>query len=696
LAQVRQPGDVLGGRFELHGVVGRGGTAEVWLATDRLREERVALKIVHSHLASDPDVRRRLQREVGTAALLRSPAALVPYDLHEVDGVFALSMPFHPGQTLTERVAARGRLTAEQVRSLGIRLATALADAHRAGVLHRDVTANNVLVGERIEESVLTDFGLSRVLGTTRSTGLLGTAGYAAPEVYAGERADPRSDLYGLGGVLYLALTGRPAFDPKDPMSALKRQLDESHTPVRELAPDCPKDLAELVEQLLRADPARRPQGARDVLDALVRREAPAIEVRTTPTAEPAPAARPLPDGAYTVLVKERHDDRQRRDRLRRQSLGVRPRPEDELARFGQQIVGKIRDAIGLPAAGQLTPEMGLHAAIVELVGTDQVHPTQVVLEQRFRLVDHTDLDTAPHLANRASTLGFRAEVVEVSERSRSWRLVRAALITLMVVGWVGIVQLMEWVGPLALVGMIGLSVAIGQLTSRQGVISERELRRYPVAYPRSLAGLLPVGVLAAAPPARPEPEPVPEAPPSRGAQLRARAMSAIDALERAAADAELPDLARSDLRASVARMRARADELAADVDRIEQATGNIGDEADVTALRTRLERMAALERAGERVDARERDRVQQAIAAHEADRDAADRLDSELAAATAGLLELASGASRIRRELALDRDPHASADELVARLTRDAKAAVDARREAGMRAQLAARAVER
>ena len=273
-------GTLLGGRFELHGVVGRGGTGTVMLATDWLRSERVALRIVHPHLAADPATADVLQREVQSASVLHSEAALVPNDLHEADGVLALSMPFHPGQTLTERIATSGPMPHPDVRALGIRIGTALAEAHRVGLLHRDVTANNVLVGDRPNDAVLTDFGLSRIVGHTRSTALLGTAGYAAPEVYAGERANPRSDLYGLGAVLYLAVTGRPPFDPDTPMVALKQQIDESHPGVRALRPDCPADLADTIERLLRADPAKRPQGARDVVDALERREATGAEPR--------------------------------------------------------------------------------------------------------------------------------------------------------------------------------------------------------------------------------------------------------------------------------------------------------------------------------------------------------------------------------------------------------------------------------
>ena len=422
------PGTVLGDRFEVHGVIGRGGTATVVLATDRLRGESVALKVVHAHLAADPATRRRLQREVRTAAVLRASAALVPYDLHEFGGRLALSMPFHPGQSLTERVAGAGALPADEVRAVGIRVATALAEAHRVGLLHRDVTANNVLVGDRPEEAVLTDFGLARLQAGTRSTGLLGTAGYAAPEVYAGERADPRSDLYGLGAVLYLAITGRPAFDPAQPAAALKQQLDGTVRPVLELRPDCPPDLAATIVRLLAPDPADRPQGAAEVIDALTARRAPE-PVASRAAVHAAPAARAvasaeLPTGSYGVLVRERNEDGQRRRRRRRERAGVAPTAEDELVRWGRHVVDRVRGALGVPPPGGRSPEEALVEAVGRAAGLPEgaLVPATALEEREFWLVEGTDEDTAGRLAATARTLGFHARshaITAVAEPQR-------------------------------------------------------------------------------------------------------------------------------------------------------------------------------------------------------------------------------------------------------------------------------------
>lgn len=300
-------GQVLAERFEIVGVLGRGGMATVYLARDRVRDERVALKILHDHLAQDPAMRDRLRREVVAAARLRHPGALVAYELHDLAGTWALSLPFHPGQTLAEQVSQQGPMEPEAVRRLGVRLAEVLAEAHSKGLLHRDLTPGNVMIGPR-GEPMLTDFGLARLRdgGSTRGTGMLGTPGYAAPEVYDGVRADPRSDLYALGAVLYLAATGKTAFEADSAMRALHRQLNGDFTPLDELRADLPTDLVATVHALLHENPARRPQGAQDVAEALQLRhaaEAAPDPVRTKAQAEVPIAAKPIQAGTNTAIV---------------------------------------------------------------------------------------------------------------------------------------------------------------------------------------------------------------------------------------------------------------------------------------------------------------------------------------------------------------------------------------------------------
>ena len=133
-------GRVLGNRFTIVGVLGRGGMATVYLALDQLRGEKVALKVLHDHLANTASMRERLRREVLASGRIRHPNALLAFELHEIDGALALSLPLHPGRTLQERIDADGPLGPDALRELGLQLSGALAEAHRQGVVHRDVT----------------------------------------------------------------------------------------------------------------------------------------------------------------------------------------------------------------------------------------------------------------------------------------------------------------------------------------------------------------------------------------------------------------------------------------------------------------------------------------------------------------------------------------------------------------------------
>ncbi len=265
-----ETGDILEGRFEIAGVIGRGGMATVYLATDRLRGERIALKVLHEHLANTPSMRARLRREVVASGRIRHPNALVALDIHEVGGRLALSMPFHPGRTLDDYVAANPNLDAHTLVRLGTGLAEALAEAHRRGIVHRDVTPSNILIDDD-GNGVLTDFGLARLedFRTATATGAMGTTGYAAPEIYEGQRADPRSDIYSLGAVLYLAATGKPAFDAPTPLGILEQQNAEAFAPVATCRPDLPEPVCQLIESMLARDPKARPQVASEVVHAL-------------------------------------------------------------------------------------------------------------------------------------------------------------------------------------------------------------------------------------------------------------------------------------------------------------------------------------------------------------------------------------------------------------------------------------------
>lgn len=684
------PGDQLGDRFEILGVVGRGGSATVYLATDTLRNERVALKVVHAHLSADPGVRKRLMREVQSATVIRCDAALVPNDLHELDGRLALSMPFHPGEALDAHVAARGALPVETVRAIGIRVARALVEAHRAGVLHRDVSAANILVSDKADDTVLTDFGLARLRhGTgTRSTAMLGTAGYAAPEVYGGDRADPRSDLYGLGSALYLALTGRAAFSATDPMSALRQQLDDGFTPVRELRPDAPAHLAELVESLLRAEPDARPPGAREVLDLLEQRAAP-----TTALARDPVVRQYLPPGQWTLVLKETDEDAGRRKTLRADRLQGADTFETDMQRMFEKFGKAWRKFIGLPENRGPTPEQVLAYAVAEEAGlsANALQLPGVLYQRRFRLVDQTDQETVQRLAETARAAGFRAKSVMVGT-PESWPDWLAAYFWVPIaVGWSTFWVLGD-LAALMVPVMIAMSIVLPIWANARGRRDPRAAE-FPIAFRADLRGSLTdrehpppryaVGVTEGAP----DPQAAP-APSSRGDALLQRVEAALASLESTVSDAalQIPEVAQRDLRSTARELRESATSLAREVDQLEGALQRQGaPEQEVALLRARLDRLLTLQRAGDSVEIDEIASLERSIAEHDADLATEARVEARLASSTAQLLEIASTASKVHRTLLVDADNEATS-ESVDRLQREVEATRRARQEAASR----------
>lgn len=688
-------GTVLGGRFRVLGVLGRGGMATVHLAEDLGSGERVALKLLHPHLTADPAARRRLAREVAAGRRLTHEGLLVARELFEADGSVGLVLPFHPGRTLAERVAVEGPLPPDQVVRLGRRLADALGAAHRAGVLHRDVSARNVLVDDR-GAPVLTDLGLARVGdgGTARSTALLGTAGFVAPEVLSGERADPRSDLYGLGAVLYLAATGREPFAADHPQAALRKQLAGELAPL----PDLPPWLDALIRALLDPDPARRPPGAAAVIAALEERRAPEVASAPPAAAAGTAVAAALPRGGYTVVVREpeeRRDGRKARRALRR---GARKAAEaaartDGLVRDVSRLVEQAATAIeGFAGDPGPAVERGLADAVGRAAGLPPgaVREAPALEEATYRLVAHVDRPTAERLAEAARGLGMRARVhaERTPDRLPDWLLARWWVAIPLV--WMVLPGLAD--GPmralytlLAAALTVLLAAVVGPL-ARQRLLPD-SARSLPVAYTGDLAGQLAEGFR----PAVLAPSTAAIAPstasPAGAAAFAARAREALAALDAALlADPALAAPMRVDLRASVAALGHEVGALEEDGIRLEAelvAARAAAGGADGWAAE-RLARLDTLARGGVAVDAAERERLVAAIEAQDAAAAAEAALDTRRTATLARLLEIDATARRLRRERALEAQAPRPPEQALADLEVRARAATAARRELG------------
>lgn len=677
-------GSVLGERFEVRGVLGRGGMATVYLAHDRVRGQRVALKLLHAHLADDPSSQKRLRRELQAAGLVRHEAALVAHELHDIDGISVLSMPFFNGETLAERVGSGRTLSEPELRAMGTRVAEVLLQAHRMGVLHRDVTPNNVMI-DSSGRSVLTDFGLAKVQGAgTKSTTALGTVGYAAPEVYAGDRGDPRSDLYSLGAVLYFAATGQEPFGSANPMGALQRQMAGEHTPLAELRPDLPSDLIETVESLLDPDPNLRPQGAADVRGALSRRRAPERSTGPLPRVEVSQAPRTgtaiqraLPPGRWAVIVSD--GDNEGRRQVSRVDRGRDRRSVESMAyRSMLTLWDGLKEALGL--GPDAPPEVELAAAVARLstLPPEALDVPEAMFEKKFRLVDGVSESVARALVEEAKRLGFKARCREAKAPLQG-PLGAAAKVKGPAIGLV-------WglFGSFVLMGVAELEVllgaAIGATVGLSFLHNQRTpvWRALPLAFGDDLQEHAAIGyehVVSA------EDESL-----TRGEELVRRAEVRLQALSAALDEStHLPDPALHDLRTMVIALAEEAAALGEQVDRLEAELAQIEEPADTSWAATRLRRLQTLAAEGEPVDATELHRLEQALAAEQSVLEARGRVESARTAAVAQLLEIAASASRTRLDL-LARPEDARVPELVASLRKDADALARARRELASR----------
>ncbi|HET6371751.1 MAG TPA: serine/threonine-protein kinase [Candidatus Polarisedimenticolia bacterium] len=294
LAHVRfLPGSILGGRYRIHGPLGRGGMGEVYRADDLKLGQPVALKLLPESLASDTVLMARFLSEVRIARQISHPNVCRVYDLTEVDGVQVVSMEFIDGEDLASLLRRIGRLPKDKAVQIARQLCAGVAAAHEKGVVHRDLKPANVMVDGRGKVRI-TDFGLAGFAadlagGEVRA----GTPAYMAPEQLAGREVSVRSDLYSLGLVLYEMFTGRAAFD-----APTLAELTRAH---QETAPVSPSSILDEIDPVvervilrcLEKDPRDRPVSALAVAAALPGGDplAAALEAGETPSPEMVAAA---------------------------------------------------------------------------------------------------------------------------------------------------------------------------------------------------------------------------------------------------------------------------------------------------------------------------------------------------------------------------------------------------------------------
>ncbi len=261
------------GQYHLLEQIGVGGMAQVYRATDSAGQQ-VAVKILHPHLTADQGFVDRFGREAFAAASLDHPHIIRLLGHGVEDGLSYLALELVEGPSLKSLLAGReGPLAAEEAVTLVCAVADALAHAHSRGVVHRDIKPANILLrGGRLDDPVLSDFGVARMVEATLDTAagsLLGTPTYMAPEQGQGQPGDERSDIYALGVILYELLTGRPPFEADSPYALILRHIHTPPPPPRSLRPDLPPALEAVLLRALAKEPAGRYASAADFAAAL-------------------------------------------------------------------------------------------------------------------------------------------------------------------------------------------------------------------------------------------------------------------------------------------------------------------------------------------------------------------------------------------------------------------------------------------
>jgi tRNA A-37 threonylcarbamoyl transferase component Bud32 len=260
-------GTLLAGRYEVVRLLGWGGMAEVFLATDRLLGRRVAVKVIRDRFADDERFLARFRREARAAASLNHPNVVAVHDVGVHDGNPFLVTEVVDGRTLDEMLRAGGPLPPDRAAEIGEAVAEALAGAHAAGIVHRDVKPGNIMVTADGRVKVL-DFGIARALRWTPLTdtpAAQGTAEYMAPEHIRNDGAEPRSDLYSLGVVLYELITGHPPFTGESALQVAFRHLEEAPAPPQLIRPEIPPDLSAVILRCLAKHPGDRYRRAQDL-----------------------------------------------------------------------------------------------------------------------------------------------------------------------------------------------------------------------------------------------------------------------------------------------------------------------------------------------------------------------------------------------------------------------------------------------
>lgn len=306
-------GRLLGGRYEVREVIGRGGMADVYLGVDARLGRQVAIKILKSTLSSDPTFRNRFRLEAMSASKMSHPSIVRVFDAGDEENGPLGETP--PGSTtpyivmehveghLLSNLMRQGKLEERHVLKVADGVLTALEVSHKAGIVHRDIKPANIMISEDGTVKVM-DFGIARAVSDAtgnleQTTSILGTALYISPEQAKGEEPDTRTDLYSLGVVMYELLAGAPPFSSESPVSIAYKHISEEPVPLREVNPGVSTEVALIVDAAMRKELQERfptAQAFRAAIEDVAQGRQPKL---------PTPSARVRIEPAFTGSVPQ-------------------------------------------------------------------------------------------------------------------------------------------------------------------------------------------------------------------------------------------------------------------------------------------------------------------------------------------------------------------------------------------------------
>jgi serine/threonine-protein kinase len=263
------PGELLGGRYRIVAMLGKGGMGEVYRADDLSLDQPVALKFLPAEIAQNERALERFRNEVRVARQVSHPNVCRVYDLGEMQGLYFLSMEYVDGEDLGSLLRRIGRLPTDKALEIARKLCAGLAAAHEKGVLHRDLKPSNVMLDAR-GQVLLTDFGLAGLAGEIEGAEIRnGTPAYMAPEQLAGQEVTVKSDIYSLGLVLYEIFTGKLPFESTTLDGLMRAQRESVPVSPATLVRDLDPMVERVILRCLHAKPAMRPPSALSVAEAL-------------------------------------------------------------------------------------------------------------------------------------------------------------------------------------------------------------------------------------------------------------------------------------------------------------------------------------------------------------------------------------------------------------------------------------------